>query len=113
MVIQVGKSLLKIVIWVNDSDTYRKDLLKERGYKKGEECNYLNVQNLDKEFQPQLPDGYCIRSMIEDIDLVKRFNVIHLVLWQGYLHFCKCGRNCHLPIGNPFSCHPTPHFMHY
>ncbi|MCG8542069.1 MAG: DUF86 domain-containing protein [Clostridia bacterium] len=38
---------------------------------------------------------------------------IHLILWQGYLHFCKCGRNCHLPIGNPFSCHPTPHFIHY
>ncbi len=86
--VNAGK-MKKIVIWVNDSDTYRKDLLKERGYKKGEECNYLNVQNLDKEFQPQVPDGYCIRSMIEDIDLVKRFNVIHKAFHPNEDYKCK------------------------
>ena len=67
----------KLVIWVNDSDSYRKHLLKNRGYKKGRECSYLNVQDLDNEFSPELPEGYSISSMVEDIELLHRYNVIN------------------------------------
>ncbi len=67
----------KIVIWVNESDSYRKDLLKERDYHKEEVCSYLNVQNLDKEYLPELPEGYRFISMDDNIDLVKRYNVIN------------------------------------
>ncbi len=67
----------KIIIWSNDSDTYRNNLLKNHGFKKSDVCNYLNVQDLDKEYKINVPEGYIIRSMSEDIDLVKRYNVIN------------------------------------
>src|SRR6056297_40673 len=67
----------KIVIWANDSDDYRKELLKEKGFEKGSDCNYLNRQKLDKEFNPKLPTGFRFRSMDEEISFVKRYNVIN------------------------------------
>jgi mycothiol synthase len=70
-----GDGRKKIVIWVNESDTYRKDLLKERGYSKGKECSYLNVQSDFSPVEIKIPADYIIRSMAEEIDLVKRFNV--------------------------------------
>lgn len=68
---------MKIKIWVNDSDEYRQGLLAQRGYRKGKTCNYMNVQDIDGEYEPQLSDGYVLRSMAEDVDLLKRLNVIH------------------------------------
>ena len=73
----VDDSKSKLVIWANDSDKYRKDLLMERNYKKGEEGCYLNRLDLDKDFEPELPAGYKFRSMDEEISFVKRYNVLN------------------------------------
>ena len=67
----------KLVIWINDSDTYRKNILKDRNYKKGDTCSYLNRMNLDKEFIAELPEGYRFRTMEEEISFVKRYNVLN------------------------------------
>ena len=67
----------KIVIWVNESDEYRQDLLTKRGYEKGEECSYLNKLKLNDDYKPELPDGYKFRSMDEEISFIKRYNVIN------------------------------------
>lgn len=67
----------RIVIWAKDSEKHLVDLLIKRGFKKGDECNYMNVQRLDSEYEVELPEGYVIRSMAEDVDLCKRYNVIN------------------------------------
>ncbi|WP_373898796.1 GNAT family N-acetyltransferase [Haloimpatiens sp. FM7315] len=66
----------KIIIWAKESEEHLKELLTEQGYKKWHDCNYMNVQSLDGEYEPKLSEGYVIRSMAEDIDLCKRYNVI-------------------------------------
>ena len=40
----------KLVIWANASGDNRKQILNERRYEKGGDCNYLNRQLLDKDF---------------------------------------------------------------
>ncbi len=69
----------RIVIWSKESDTALNDLLTERGYKKAGACNYLNLQTIDteKEYEPQVAEGFIVRSMAENIDLCKRYNVIN------------------------------------
>ena len=73
----ISENKEKVVIWANETDDYRKEILNKRGYRKSEDCNYLNKQSLDKDFNSNLPAGYKFRSMDEEISFVKRYNVIN------------------------------------
>jgi mycothiol synthase len=65
----------KIVIWVNESDHYRQQLLQKRGYIKGKECNFLNVRKIDNIITIPIAEGYTICSMEEGVDMIRRYNV--------------------------------------
>ena len=67
----------KTVIWLNESDSYRKNLLADIGFEKGDTGNYLNIQKLDKEYRPDLSEGYSFLSMDQGLDLLKRYKVIY------------------------------------
>lgn len=65
----------QIAIWTNDSDGIRKEMLSLLGYKKGDECEYLNVFYFDKKFQEyNLPDSYTVKSMSDGIDILDKCN---------------------------------------
>ena len=66
----------KSVIWVNESDSYRKNLVADFGFEKGDTGCYLNMQKLDEEYRPDLPEGYSIGGD-QELNLLKRYNVIH------------------------------------
>lgn len=66
----------EVYIWSTESNKYRNKVLTARGYIKPEVPIYLNEQCLDKEIEkPQVPEGYIVRSMSEDIELLKRYEI--------------------------------------
>lgn len=63
-------------IWTTESNKYRNECLAKKGYKKPATAIYLNIRDLDKDIEnPTVPEGYKIRSMDEDIDLLKRYEI--------------------------------------
>ena len=79
----------EVFIWANDSDEYRQNILRKRGYIREDECSYLNIQELDcpgrpaEDFQPELPDDYNICTMVDDIAPLKRYNVLRKAFHPG------------------------------
>jgi len=70
-----GKKSLNV--WSRQSDTYHNERLVSRGYTRGDDGNYYNVQALSRRFVPQLPDGYSFVSAVEETDALRRVNAGH------------------------------------
>lgn len=74
IIIKDGKQ--DVNIWTTESNEFRNECLTKKGYKKPTTPIYLNIRDLDKEIEDSsLPEGYKIRSMSEDIDLLKRYEI--------------------------------------
>lgn len=65
-----------VYIWSTETNNYRNEILESRGYKKSPVPIYVNEQLLDGELEkPQAPKDYTIRSMSENIELLKRHEI--------------------------------------
>lgn len=76
---QEGKKSL--VVWSPQSNLYRNDRLTARGYTRCEDGNYYNIQYLDMEYIPQLPNRYIFTCATEVKDALSRhiaaYNAFH------------------------------------
>lgn len=63
----------ELVIWVNQYDQQRQDLLSRRGYVKQAEPEYQRHRNMDKPItENPLPDGYSLKTINSEEDLPAR-----------------------------------------
>lgn len=70
-------------VWSTESNRYLNDRLIARGYTRGDDGDYNNAQYLDKEFIPQLPEGYSFTSGAEVADQLRRQNAVNRAFNQG------------------------------
>lgn len=63
----------KIKIWSNDNNKNRNQLLEGMGYQKSEDCSYWNRIKLTDKIGINLPDGYEIKSLEDDITYYEKF----------------------------------------
>lgn len=70
-----GKKSLSV--WSTESNAYLNNCLTARGYVRGDDGNYYNSQELDKEYHPQLPPGYTLVTAVEMDDALSRFRAVH------------------------------------
>ena len=75
---QLGRDTQTIERHVFEGDTARITLLHQRGYRRGEHSETISVRRLDEPFpQPQLPDGFSIRSVAGEQDADKLVALIN------------------------------------
>ena len=65
-------------LYVADSKPWLFNSLTACGYAKNDECSYYNYQNLDREYVPNLADGYRIVDGIDIADTNARARCCHL-----------------------------------
>ena len=66
-----------LTVWSTESNRCLNERLAARGYTRGDDGNYYNAQYLDKEYLPQLPEGYTFTSGAEVTDQLRRQNAVH------------------------------------
>ena len=66
-----------LTVWSAESSRHLNERLTARGYTRGDDGNYYNAQYLDKEYLPQLPEGYTFTSAVEVTDALRRQNAVH------------------------------------
>lgn len=66
-----------LAVWSTESNSYLNERLTSRGYTRGEDGSYFNSRNLDKDYVPELPEGYSFTDATEVKDALARYRVVN------------------------------------
>lgn len=66
-----------LTVWSTESNKYLNDALTERGYSRGDDGSYFNVQKLNSEYIPNLSSGYRFVNANEIINPKERNQTVH------------------------------------